>query len=744
MNFQKTEVWYNRVHALLKQRRLIDAMDKLVAVANAGGFFACLPPLEEVRNMYGNMLKYTAKGVNDPQHELIYNRLLTAVYDQADILHQQSLKNSGGRIPALKKEMEHEMRRENMDMVESLQGLSFDHELEEMLRSTELYSDESESEPAIRHRQAIYNIFNQLWLTDKLTEDDASMVLRIFGSDSIPWFEKAMMVSALTLGLLRNFDPRRVQILIELYNHADPQVNQRALVGLLITFRVHDDRIQLNPHLATALTPLKANPDFAKEAMAVVIQFIRATDTEKITRKFHDEVIPDIIRFNEELSEKINLDSLITNEEFEDKNPDWEKYFDSQPGLMQKLEEMSNMQMEGADVFLGAFAMLKSFQFFNTLSNWFMPFYPEHYEVQKALSPESEEFKAAMLQGVGLSVYLCNSDKFSFILNLNRLPEAQKHMMGQMFTAEAEQIKELLSEELSDPDLRKKRIVIQYIQDLYRFFKLHPVHTEITEVFTPGFKIHRTGIYNLLIDEPDHFKKIAAFYFDNNHYEQALELYVILGRAGEAYAELFEKTAYCHQQLGDYNEAIAYYRKADLFDTNRSWLLGKIAQCYLKLDRTREALEVWSELAVLEPENLRVAGSIGTCYLNLGETDKALEYFYRIEFAEPGSAKAMRPVAWCLFILNRPEDADSYYQQLIDMEPNAFDYMNAGHVALVLNEIELAVSHYTNSIRLRDGDIRAFLKGFTADRKYLLANGVDEALLPLVVDYVRFSLDIKM
>lgn len=740
MNNQTTEVWYNRVLVLLKQRRLIDALDKLQAVAQAEDSTGILPQLEEVRFMYGNMLKYTAKGINDPQHELIYNRLLSSTYGLADKLHQVSLSKKGGRIVAMKKDMEHELRRERQDMAERLQGLSFDHELDEMLRSTELFSDESESEGAMRHRQSIFKIFNQLWLSDNFSEDDASMVLRIFNSDSIPWFEKSMMVSALTLGLLRIFDARRLQLLVELYQHPDPQINQRALVGLLISFKIHDDRIQLNHALMSVLTPLNNNPDFATEALSVIIQFIRATDTEKITRKFQDEVIPDIIRFNEELSEKLNLDNLMTTDEFEDKNPDWEKYFDNQPGLVQKLEEMTNMQMEGGDVFLGAFAMLKSFSFFNALPNWFMPFYPEHFEVQKALSNETEALKNAMLLGIGRSVYLCNSDKFSFVLNLNRLPEAQKRMMGQMFAAEAEQIQELLSEELSDPGLRKKRIIIQYIQDLYRFFKLHPVRAEIGDVFTPAFKMHRTGIFTQLITNTDIFKKIAAFYFDNNHYEEALELYIILGKSGEAYAELYEKSAYCHQQLGDYVEAIANYRKADLFDTNRSWLLGKIAQCHLKLNQTREALNVWLELAKLEPDNLRVASAIGTCYLNLGETDKALEYFYRIEFADPGSPKAMRPVAWCLFILNRPQDAAGYYEQLLALDPNAFDYMNAGHVALVLNKIEVAAEHYINSLHLRNNDVTTFLKGFTSDRKYLIANGVDEELLPLVLDYVRYSL----
>jgi tetratricopeptide (TPR) repeat protein len=201
---------------------------------------------------------------------------------------------------------------------------------------------------------------------------------------------------------------------------------------------------------------------------------------------------------------------------------------------------------------------------------------------------------------------------------------------------------------------------------------------------------------------------------------------------------LYEKSGYCLQQTGKYEEAIASYRKADLFDTNRIWLLGKIAQCHLKLNNTRAALETYLEQDIFEPDNLKTAAAIGTCYLNLNEPEKALDYFYRIEFADQGSPKSMRPVAWCLLILGKTEEASPYYDQLLGMEPNAYDYMNAGHLAFSLGEKQIAAEHYIKSIRQRGGDITSFLKGFVSDRKYLISNGVEASELPLMMDYVRF------
>lgn len=739
MNYREIEDWYNNVCKLLGQQRVLDALDKIAAIAVQKGNTGHLARMDELRFTYGNMLSYTVKGIADPQRELIYNRLLVSVYELADNLRMDLISRTSLRTIGMKHELEREMRRSSEDMAESLLGLSFDHELEEMLRSTVLFDDETESETAVQHRNAIIRAFQLLWLTHKLTEDDAVRVLMIFDSTSIPWYEKSMLVSALTLGMLRCFDYRKLELLIRLYDEEDCRISQRALVGLIVAVSIYNNRILLYPAIMERLFLLRGNERFAAEAESVMIQLIRSKDTEKITRKFREEIIPDVIRFNEDLSEKLNLDKLMSPEEFQDKNPDWEKYFDNQPGLVRKLEEMTNMQMEGADVFLGAFAMLKSFPFFSELPNWFMPFYKDHYAVVNALKGEEESFKNILAEGIERSVFICNSDKFSFILNIANMPDAQKGLIGQMFSAEAEQYEELLSEEVNDSSLRSKRVVIQYIQDLYRFFRLHPLRNEIGDIFSLPLEFHLTSIFDLLIDDTARLKAVASFYFDNDHYDEALRIYQLLEKKGESYAELFEKSGYCCQQKGNYQDAIDCYRKADLFDTNRIWLLGKIAQCHLKLSDTRAALETYLELDGLETDNLKTAAAIGTCYLNLNEPGKALDYFYRIEFADQGSARAMRPVAWCLLVLGRTDEAAPYYQQLLALEPNAYDYINAGHLAFCRGDKQQAAEYYISSIRKRDGDLRSFLKGFFADSNVLIRNGVDKDELPLMVDYIRFS-----
>ncbi len=729
------EKWYNKVVELLRQQRIFEALDQISKQSSE----RFQPSIDELKFTYTNILTYTGKGINDPMGKQIYGKLITSLYELSDLIKMHLLAGSGSRLARIKADIDRQSSYENDDLSENLMGLTFDNELQDMLKSASLFSDESESETAINHRKAISRVFYNLWLTDRFSELDEQVVVNIFNSSSITWFEKSMMVSALTLSALRTFDVRRISILIDLYNNSDIQISQRALFGILISIFMHDNRFRYYPALTAKLEQLGSQSEFRDDVLNLLIQFHRSKDTERATRKFQDEILPQVIKFNEDLNEKLDLESLMQTGESLDKNPDWEKYFDSQPGLVRKLEELTNMQMEGVDVFLSAFAMLKAFPFFNDLPNWFIPFYAENYAVQEALSDESEPFKEAILKGLDLSMYMCNSDKFSFAFNIRHMPPQQKNMMIQMFEGEGEQLAELKNEELSDPSLAKKRIIIQYIQDLYRFFKLHTLRNEIGDIFLQGFEVQESGVLSRLIVDADFYRKIANFHFDSDHFEEALKLFNYLIDIGENQAELYEKAGYCKQKLGLFHEAIAMYQRADLFDTNHNWLLRKLAQCHMALGDTEAALDIYLELIQLEPDNHRINASIGTCYLNMGKVEEALEYFYRIEFANPGSSNAMRPVAWCLFLLKRNTEANTYYDQLLSLEPNTSDFLNAGHVAFSLGQKEKAIDHYLNSIRTRQDDIKSFVKSFNKDRKHLISNEIDQIEIALMLDYLRFG-----
>ena len=149
---------------------------------------------------------------------------------------------------------------------------------------------------------------------------------------------------------------------------------------------------------------------------------------------------------------------------------DWEDFFSDSPNVYKKLEEFSNLQMDGSDVFMGAFSMLKRFGFFESFTNWFLPFYKTHPEIKKSISNIDQQFDwDSFFEGIEKAPVMCNSDKYSFCLNLGFMPDMQKTMMLEYFNMELTQMKEVSdTENLHNTDSKDKTVFTQYIQEIGR------------------------------------------------------------------------------------------------------------------------------------------------------------------------------------------------------------------------------------------------------------------------------------
>ena len=89
--------------------------------------------------------------------------------------------------------------------------------------------------------------------------------------------------------------------------------------------------------------------------------------------------------------------------------------------------------MDGHDLFMGTFSMLKHFDFFNEISNWFLPFHRDNVNLLTSLPTEEDFDREAFLDGLENAFYMCDSDKYSFGFNIKFLPAEQRKFMAGMF-----------------------------------------------------------------------------------------------------------------------------------------------------------------------------------------------------------------------------------------------------------------------------------------------------------------------
>jgi len=62
------------------------------------------------------------------------------------------------------------------------------------------------------------------------------------------------------------------------------------------------------------------------------------------------------------IKDKMDAENLLKSDEWEEENPEWQEILDKS-GISDKLQELSELQLEGADVYMSTFSMLKNFPF---------------------------------------------------------------------------------------------------------------------------------------------------------------------------------------------------------------------------------------------------------------------------------------------------------------------------------------------------------------------------------------------
>lgn len=690
---------------------------------------------------YNNILKYSFEYSEDPEKEKVYFRLVKSLLELADevkeeLIIQHNLLSYYGK---LRKKKSWQVDQTEEEAAAWIDQISLEKEVELLLNTkTEKLESKDTKE---KEGSSIHKLFTSLWLTDKLRGRQINLLKELSDNQFLPWHYKSMVVSGLTLSALRHFDIEKLKLLFDFYQDQEHQIWQRALIGILICMFVHDDRIHLYPEIEQRIKSFQTDKKWNKTVETIVLQFLRARETEKITKKFQEEIVPEIWKMRSKLGDKLNLEELLSEKMLEDKNPDWETAFEDTPDLYNKIEEFSNLQMEGGDVFLSAFALLKKFEFFDEAGNWFLPFYKENELFTDAFLDVKEGFDSSVfLEGLEQTRFLCNSDKYSYCLNVKHMPPMQKSMMLELFTMELTAMNEDASEEdVVYTELRSRSVIIQYIQDLYRFFRLHPWKKEFDDIFELSLDFHNKQFFNIMVDDPSIVRNIGEFYFEKDHYQDSLEVFLSLQEQNKSF-ELLEKIAYSYQGLGRFEEALDFYKKAELLSQPRSWLLNKIAFCNRRLGDSNEAIRYYLESEKIDTENLYIQTSLGQVYMDKDDFEEALKYFFKVEYLAPDNIKVHRPIAWCSFVLGKPENAKKYFKKIISREGNQNDYMNLGHVFWGMGDKAEAIKNYRLSLSKAGNNHEWFANNMYEDKKYLFQYGISPFDIPLMLDYLRVNM----
>ncbi len=738
MQKKEIEKTYNNICKLIKKNRMADASLLLRRFISDSKKEYQHAELDKLQDNYGNLLRHSFGDVADPERDKVYAYLQRNMLELADKLKEMLLMDEGsGNTMQLKRTLSKEKKTERTEAMQLLERLTFDDELAGLLKDIKV-QDTGEAQDRAK---ALASIFNIIWLTDTYADEEINLLQSACDSQKLPWHDKALIVSALTLSLLRYFDANKFLILFNFVEKQQVFVWERALVGLFIGFLKYNDRYALYPVLQEKTKALQSFPQIENHIEAILIQFAKSRETEKVKKKWDEEILPEMLKMRPRLEKKLDLDNLFADFPEEDKNPDWETVFEDAPDLLNKLQEMTEMQMDGMDVFISAFSQLKHFPFFREIGNWFVPFYMENPGIQSVVkTPEGPDL-SPLFEKLENTYFMCNSDKYSFCFNLSMVPEQQKTMMMNILNAEMENISEIeKDQDLLSGMARSKSIYTQFFQDLYRFYKLHPWRNEFDDIFNMDMDIYETCFANQLVSHGKTIRNIAELFFDKHFYTDALGIFLSILEKDKSNIELFEKIAFCHEKTGNLKEAYTYYQKADLIETGRLWIIKKLAYCCKYLNKWEEALMYYRQAEQLDAEDMRTQANIGQCLIHIEKYKEALDYFFKLEVLAPENEKIRRPLAWCSFLLGKFDTARDYLERLLANDPsNKHDLLNLGHVLWCLNKPGDAFIMYKKSILVWKS-IKDFESSYNEDRKHLLSHEIKAIDTDLMLDYLKLEI----
>ncbi len=731
---------HTKAISLITSKKLKQAIDILNIMAGESSDPAIRDELGSITLTYSNMLKYTIEGVEDPEREKIYTKILHDLLRLADIVKQDILsQQSDWHTYRIKQNEERAQKISGKHPVITASDLLFSADLDALPDIDQGSAPIHGTIESKKRNELITKVFNRLWLTDYYSEADEYLASIITGSKKFNWHEVALFLSSITLSCLRVFQVKKIGTIISLSTHNNAEISGRAMAGLVLILHYHDKRVKLYPEICRVLSECGEDEAFRERCRMIVLQVLRSRETEKLGRKLTEEILPKVAKLKPRIEEKLDLDNILPSDMGNEENPDWSEMFEGSEEIYRTFEELSKLQMEGADVYMQAFSNLKHFDFFRQLSNWLLPFHPDHETVDEIFRDEIlGEGTNELAEALYRTPFICNSDKYSLLLNLKHLPSQQKSMMLKVFRMELEGLAQYEETAPAGDPNRKFRIVItQYLQDLYRFFKLSPYRNEFEDIFSGRLEIYNSFFYKKHFSTPEADLNMADYLFRKEFYDEAYDIYRERAESDPSNALIYEKMGYCYQQSGNWQEALKWYRRAEMVE-RKVWTVKKIGLSLRKIGRHEEALDYYLQAGDIESENNHTTLMTAHCYLKLQEYEKALKYYFRIEYSNPGNDRILRPIGWCYFAMGKYDDSRRYYQRIESSKVSGHDLINIGHIAFCTGNKAEAAEMYRRAITVAGISRKDFVNIMKHDEDILMDNGVTDTDIIMVTDYVLF------
>lgn len=671
---------------------------------------------EAIKTDYQLMVEFMGRGFSDSHRESLYSSLLQRLYRvTADLEISWRCRNVSAYVNSFRVidhlNTSHDFIRTVLEaFVSDIAMLSLQPEETREQKTAELYE---------RHHSFMNRLFNALWTSCQWTDDDCTFYTELLLSPTVVSTDQQVIVSAISLGAMNQFDINKLKTLVNVYQKAtDEHVRQRALVGWVLSVF---EGMDIFPEQDAIVRKLCENPAITKELLTLQIQFFYSKDAEKDNDKIQRDIMPDIMR-----NSNLTIGRLGIMEKEED-TIESILHQDADEKRMEQLEEkvrkMMDMQKQGSDIYFGGFSQMKRFPFFSDMVNWFTPFYLNHPALRSVINKLGDtKFLNTLMERSNF----CESDRYSFAFALeqviSQLPSDIKEVMGS----------DVALGPLAESDDREDAISIRrtYLQDLYRFFRLYPTAKDFINPFEDNGKsdfvadtffftyksFMGTGLDDVKL-------RLALHLYKHKQMMELAELLTTFQSDDPRYAILM---GYTNIDMGKAEFAYQFFDYALKAEPDNQWALKGKARAALDNEDYITAEEVYSKLLKLKPNHKTYTMNRCVALLKLGRTSEVREELFRLDYQYPDDMNVKRILAWAMLSDNSLDKASQLYDTLLTSNPAHEDYLNAGYCQWAMGNIQKAVALFREWLAKSGKSAEQLLNEFRSDEETLSMYNISE------------------
>lgn len=718
---------------LLEERQLGAAINALENVLLTFPKLGSMDALLAVKSDYSLMLQYWEQGFEDAQRDQLYRRLLVRLYVlTANLSVNQCIQESPFWTAIYQRPRQAgkdwslaSVRHQLEDFTSEAALLELDQPHLREQKSKALYG---------AHQQLMQDLFEYILSSRQWTDTVAAAFESMLLSPTVDVIDQQLIVSAISLSAFRVFDASKVQILLSVYREsAIEAVRQRALVGWALAL---DERKRaLYPELMQRVDELLEDERCCQELTELQMQMVYCMNAAEDQHTIRNEIMPEILNGS---NMKIKNGSLI---EMDEDSLEDILHPDSAERNMEKMEQsmhrMADMQKQGADIYFGGFSQMKRFSFFADLSNWFVPFYPQHPSVSSIWNNGKA---ARFLRTITEAGAFCDSDKYSFVLGFDHvLHHLPANILKMVETGEASPMPlgGMFSQEEQDQPAFIRRM---YLQNLYRFFKLYGNRSEFGDPFTVPAAVFLRQEAMSHGKMQAHLLEVSNFLYKRKWYREAADVMVNIKEENRTFScYILQGTL----QQERYNEKLLSplecYAEALRLQPDNERALSGYARVSFYEGNYQKALEIYEKLLTIKPDSKTYQLHTAICHSNLEQNEEAERILFKLNYLYPVDQSVNSVLAWVLTLNGKYEQAERIFQILLSAEsPKPSDMLNQAYCHWLAGKTAQAIASFRRFKAVPGNEEYSLSTAFLGHQYSLLRqHGIGDVEISMMLDSVQ-------